>query len=375
MNIEEIVSSSLGQLARDIQPTVPVPAAVRARINRRSRIRSVAAIGVAAAVAGAVILIVAVLRDNTESTPPADQNGIEIVGTPVWMVDDVLHIGDQQYPQDKEVQTALAPVQSGAVYGAGGGDIVYQPMRGAAQVIATDAAFGPAADPDSDLVAWLVWSKPDGRYDLTLYDVGRGGEIWAGPVEATLSGQDNPFGGDPLTPIEWIGANPEGGYTVLYTAHDGQPRRYDAKANGAGMSSEFGTPADDITPDVLAHADRDNRVTFASPTGGDISSVDGIRADGGGLTHDGDYFAGLTSGGDGAITVVDTSTGEARRIDAPDGTAPSQLSWTSDHTLMFLAPDDDQSTSGSVIACDADTLQCANVAQVDDISTVTLPTL
>ena len=33
------------------------------------------------------------------------------------------------------------------------------------------------------------------------------------------------------------------------------------------------------------------------------------------------------------------------------------------------------SSAGSVIACNADTVQCANVADVDDIDTVVLPRL
>ena len=375
MNIEEVVRTSMDRMAGDLQPTMPDPAALRARVNRRSRIRSAAAIGLAAAVAAGVIVGVAELRDQNEPTPPANQ-GIGSVDTAIWMVDGVLHIGDRQYPQDKTITTALAPVQGGAVYGAAGDEIVYQPLVGPAQVIATDAKWGPAADPDSDLVAWLAWSKPDGRYDLWLYDIGRGSEITAMPLEAELTGRDNPFGDNPLTPIEWVGDNPKGGYTVLFAGADDGPRRTDLKANGGGTVREFGSPVYDMTLDVLADADQENQITFTAPAGSDISSVDGVRAEGG-LSHDGAYFAGLNSSGEGgAIAVVDTQTGQTRYIDAPEGSAPSHLSWASDHTLMFLAPNtDDESTSGSVYACDADTLQCTNVADFDDISSVALPTM
>lgn len=56
MNLDEMVRTSLSEVARDIQPTVPDPAAVRASVNRTSRIRVIA--GTALAAAAAVIVII-----------------------------------------------------------------------------------------------------------------------------------------------------------------------------------------------------------------------------------------------------------------------------------------------------------------------------
>ena len=68
MNIEEIVRTSMDQLARDLEPTMPNPAAVRARVNRSRRIRSIAVVGLAAAVAAGAVVGIAELRDRSNGS-------------------------------------------------------------------------------------------------------------------------------------------------------------------------------------------------------------------------------------------------------------------------------------------------------------------
>ena len=70
-----------------------------------------------------------------------------------------------------------------------------------------------------------------------------------------------------------------------------------------------------------------------------------------------------------------THTGETRYIDPPNGTEPTLPSWSGGHTLMFRATELENQPSGFVVACDADTLACANVAEVDDINQTVLPRL
>jgi hypothetical protein len=388
MSIEEIVRASMEQLARDLQPTVPSPAAVRARVNRGRRVKSIAATGLAAAVAAGVLLSVSELRDRSGGSEPTHSVNIGVDADAVWMVDGVLHIGGQAYPQDKPIVTALVPIASGAVYGAPGGEIVYQPADGPAQIVQTygDAnpsagptPVGPAADPDSDSVAILRWSADDGRYDLYVGDAARGNRIDLaqplGDEDWTLPGDPNPFGDHLLAPIYWFGLNPDGSYTTLI--RNGQELwRSDLKPNGAGSLAPLGKAPLDATPDVLANVDADGLLTFTTPSGKTLASVDDVEPDGG-LSHDGTYFASLSSDPEhsGEIAIVNTRTGETRYIGPPSGTVATLPTWSHGHTLMFRATDVATKPSGLVVACDADAFGCENVAAVDDISQAVLPRL
>jgi hypothetical protein len=389
MNIEEIVRTSMDQLARELQPPLPDPASVRARVNQSRRVRSIAVVGLAAAAAAAVVVGLSDLQHSSNGSGPTHPVEIGVDANAVWMVDGVLHIGDQAYPQDQQIDTALVPMANGAVYGARGGDVVYQPADGPAQIVKLTplvghqppdppTPVGPAADPDSDFVAILRWSGDDGRYDLFVGNAARGEQIDLGaPVgdEWPLPGDENPFGGNPVAPIYWFGVVDGGNYTTLIR-NERTLSRYDMKPNGAGTLAPVGRAPLDATLDVVADVDADGRLTFTTLDGEPLSSVDDVEADGG-LSHDGLYFAGFSTSSEhgGAIAIVDTHTGETRYIEPPSGTTPSFLSWSRGHTLMFRAPELASPSSGLVVACDADTLACENVAQVDDITSVVLPRL
>ena len=395
MNTEEILRSSMDRVVRDLQPPVPDPAAVRSRVNRASRVHTLAVAGLAAAVVAAVVVGVDAARDGGRAAPPppaATQDAADIDVEPLWMADGVLHIGDRAYPQDKEIGTALVPVNSGAVFGASDGTVVYQPIDGPARVIdypdGRDITWGPAAGPDTDVVAMFVFSKIDSAHDLSMYDLERDREITAMPIYDILpEGATNPFGGEPLAPIDWVGADPAGGFSALfngpsldYTEQGEDPVkgdpvvwRFHPRGNRGAASLDQVTPAGhDVTMNVLADV-RGNGLSFRTPGEKLLSTVTGVEADGG-LSHDGALYAG--SDPDGGITVVDTRTGSTRHIETPAGALPRHLSWAAGHTLMFHAVDDAGAAStGSVMACNADTVQCASVAEVDDIDTVVLPRL
>ncbi|MGZ8744526.1 MAG: hypothetical protein ACXWXO_16540 [Nocardioides sp.] len=395
MNTDEILRSSMDQAVRDLQSPVPDPAVVRARVNRASRVHALAAVGLAAALVAGVFVGVDTARDGGRSAPPppaATQDAADIDVEPLWMADGVLHLGDKAYPQEKEIATALVPVKSGAVFGASDGTVVYQPFDGPARVIdypdGRDITWGPAAGPDTDVVAMFVFSKIDSAYDLSMYDLERDREITAMPrYDFVPEGTGNPFGGEPMAPIDWVGADPAGGYSALYTGPrldyseqredpvKGDPvvsRMHPRGYRGAATSGPLTPAAYDVTINVLVDV-RGNGLSFRTPGEKLLSTVNGVEADGG-LSHDGDLYAG--SDPEGGIAVVDTRTGTTRHIDAPEGTAHRHLSWASGHTLMFHAVDDaGASSAGSVMACNADTLLCANVADVDDIETVVLPRL
>jgi hypothetical protein len=396
MSTEEIIRSSMDRAVRDLRPTVPYPAAVRARVNRRSRVRAVAVVGLAAAVTVGVVLGVGAARDDGRSAPPPATTGdpdveVDIGVEPLWMADGVLHLGDKAYPQEKEITTALVPVRSGAVFGASDGTIVYQPLDGPARVIdypdGRDIIWGPAAGPDTDVVAMFVFSGIDKAYELSMYDLERDREITAMPrYDWVPKGADNPFGGKPMAPIDWVGADPVGGFSALYTgpsleysdqAEDpvvGDPvvsRMHPRGYRGAATSGPLTPAAYDVTINVLADV-RGNGLSFRTPEGKELAGVDDVRADGG-LSHDGALYAG--SDPDGGIAIVDTRTGTTRHIDAPEATVPRHLSWAGGHTLMFLAANPDGGPEGSVVACNADTVRCASVAEVDDVDRAVLPRL
>jgi hypothetical protein len=394
MNTEEIIRTSMDRAVRDLQPIAPDPAAVRSRVDRASRVHALAAVGLAAAVVAGVFVGVDAARDDGRSPPPppaATQDAADIDVEPLWMAEGVLHIGDKAFPQDKEIATALVPVKSGAVFGASDGTVVYQPLDGPARVIdypdGRDIVWGPAAGPDTDVVAMFVVNKIDSSYELSMYDLERDREITAMPrYDFVPAGTPNPFGGDPMAPIDWVGADPAGGYSALYTGPSldyaergedpvkGDPvvsRMHPRGDRGAATSGPLTPAAYDVTINVLAD-ERGNGLAFRTPGEKLLSTVDGVEADGG-LSHDGALYAGSDT--EGAIAVVDTRTGEVRSLETPDGTVPRHLSWASGHTLMYLTRNSDGGSSGSVVACNADTVQCASVADVDDVDHTVLPRL
>ena len=395
MNTEEIVRTSMDRAVRDLQSAVPDPAAVRARVHRAGRVHALAAVGLAAAVVAAVFVGADAARDNGgRSAPPppaATQDAVDIDVEALWMADGVLHLGDEAFPQDKQIATALVPVRSGAVFGATDGTIVYQPVDGPSRVIdypaGRDIVWGPAAGPDTDVVAMFVRNKTDSSYELAMYDLQRDREITAVPIhDFRPEGAGNPFGGEPLAPIDWVGADPAGGFSALFTAPSleyteqgadpvrGDPvvwRMHPRGNRGAATTSQLTPAGYDVTIEVLADV-HGNGLTFRTSGGKELATVDGVEADGG-LSHDGALYAGSDT--EGAIAVVNTRTGEVRSIEAPEGTAPRHLSWASGHTLMYLTGSSEGGSSGSVVACNADTLGCADVADVDDVDRAVLPRL
>jgi hypothetical protein len=387
MSIEDIVRTSMGQLARDLEPTAPHPAATRGRVNRGRRVRAIAVAGLAAAVAAAIVVSVTDLGHRSKSLGPAHAVVIGVQADAVWMVDGVLHLADRAYPQDQTIETALVPTRDGAVFGASGGAVVYQPAEGEARIVTTYGAahpqggptpVGPAADPDSDAVAVLRWSTDDGRYDLFVGHAARKQRIdLAQPIGDgwKLPGDPNPFGDHLLAPIYWFGAVADGDYATLIRKGR-ELWRSDVKGNGGGSLTPLGDAPLDATLEVVADVTSDRRLAFTTAKGKPLVTVGDVEPDGG-LSHDGGYYVGSSTdpAHAGEIAVVDTHTGDTRFIAPPEGTSQTSLSWSRGHTLMFRAPSADSAPSGLVVACDADTLGCTTVAEVDDIDQVVLPRL
>lgn len=113
-------------------------------------------------------------------------------------------------------------------------------------------------------------------------------------------------------------------------------------------------------------------MTFQTPDGTPLSTFAPIEPDGGGLSHDGRFYVGYSNG---AVAVVDPETGEARTLDLPDGITPFGVTWAQDNTVVMMAlnsgPGDP--VTGTIVACDAQSLSCETAGQLDKDSTAILP--
>ena len=70
MSIEDIVRTSMDEIVSDLAPTIPEPAALRARVDRGRRVRSIATVGLVAAVAAAALVGTGAFRDNRSQERP-----------------------------------------------------------------------------------------------------------------------------------------------------------------------------------------------------------------------------------------------------------------------------------------------------------------
>jgi hypothetical protein len=97
MSIEDIVRTSMEDVASDLAPTVPDPAAVRGRVNRVRRVKAVVAVGLVAAAAAAVVGA-GTLRDRpTEQRPTGPVSpSTSATGQPVRL--DLLRTGQPLTP-------------------------------------------------------------------------------------------------------------------------------------------------------------------------------------------------------------------------------------------------------------------------------------
>lgn len=92
----------------------------------------------------------------------------------------------------------------------------------------------------------------------------------------------------------------------------------------------------------------------------------------GSLSHDGRYYIGYYPRGS---VVIDTATGKGRLLNLGGQSFVMGMTWARGETAVMLAPDvSGDGRSGSVLACDASSLQCQSSEPVDNVTLIALPT-
>jgi hypothetical protein len=198
MNIEELVRTSMKELARDLEPAVPNPAALRARVNRTRRLRSVAAIGLAAAAATAVVVGVSELRKSDSSGPVRQEQIGQSTARPLTYAEGAtLHFGDQDVAMPSNV-LEIDMVDGGAVVRTEDGGIWLTDGTAPEQIgtLGTPAKpFKPdlpfyygdgvgfvVSNNAGSQVGWFEFPQPD-QPELVVYDAETGEETARLPIE------------------------------------------------------------------------------------------------------------------------------------------------------------------------------------------------
>jgi hypothetical protein len=310
---------------------------------------------------------------------------VAVVEDAVWFANGEIHDGSQSYPVPDRLTTDLAPTLHGVAYGVRGATVVYQPTAGSSTVIGRHSHLGPVADPTSDLVAWF--ERKGEQTAVVVVDAEEGTEVVRrdlGDLEVTAPALAISRG---QSPIQWVGANADGGVTVFFVA-DKRPWRFDnERATGEQLTrlqmDDVPSYSVDASLEVLAHAAPHERRTmvFAAATGAGaphsreelLSSVSPLQTDGT-LSHDGSTYAGF--GRDPMPSFVDTASGERRTATASGLVAPFHLAWSRSDVLMFVSPDvsDTNTPTFLVYACTASDASCRLVQSGVRFRDAALPT-
>lgn len=377
MNVDDVVRGSVEQITRSIQPPVADPAGIRARAHRTSRRRTMAGVSIAAVLLVGVSSGVWYVTDRDGSPSPAKPSPTTRVSqTPgqvdaqgaVWYADGVLHDGRGAVRVAGTLDTNLAVVAHGVLYGDDSGQVVYQHQDGSTAVIGDHAPLGPSGDPSSDVVVWF--ENKAGKVDLVVYDVARHHELGRADLGALDIQPPDAMVGRRQPPVLWVGDGQTTESAVYFLA-EGSLWRYDWTSGHAArpLDGRLSRPLD-VGGDVVALAGPGNRnITFKSLQGKELSSAR-IEPDGA-LSHDGRYYVGYAAEG---TAVVDTATGEARLLDVDPYTIVMGMTWARGNTVVMVEPDLNGDGKGSVLACDAVSLQCQGGPQVNDVADIVLPT-
>jgi len=383
MNIDDILRTSVDDLARSVTPPPPDRRGVRARARSTQRRQWVAAAAGTAAVVVGGVAIANGLPDQT-STPPTndpDPRPTTVVpanGSAIWGEAKSVHFGSRQVPAPDGV-FGFGLVEGGAVYSTDSRDakVFYQPADGSdPRQIGDNAQVSPGGDPASGLAAWFEANGKEGS--LVVYDTKIGEEVARTSVPPALRPQDNIiFPG--FGPV--ISLSPSG---VYY--HGPGEEIWVYRWKDRAIPESTGQTKDelfDVAGGVTAQAgSAEGTVEFV--TSGGTTAVSDLPP-GGYLNSDGSLFASvdMNEGGLSGIAIVDTSTGETTSLDVFGSEGRPGLlfgvGWSTDDTLMVKndavsEESGDTNSITQVIACTATTGGCDVVATVKKQSfLVTVP--
>ncbi len=381
MNIDEILSTSVDDLARRVTPPPPDPNGIRARARSTRRGHWMAAAAGTAAVIVGGVAITSGLTDQS-SVPPVDDpkpspsTVIQMNGSAVWSEAKSLHFGSSRVAAPVGV-FGFGLVEDGAVYSTDDRDaeVWFQLKDGGDAVqIGDDAQLSPAGDPTSGLAAWFEEADKEGS--LVVYDTATGEEVTRTSVPPALRPQDNIIfpGFGPVislssTSVYYFGPDEE--IWVYRWREGGEP-----EFTGKTKDELF-----DVAGDVTAQAgSAEGSVEFVTPDG---TTVAADLPSGGYLNPDGSLFASvdMDEGRLPSIVVLDTSTGESTKLDLFDSDGEPGLlfgaGWSTDDTLMVKNMISGKSNggqqTGQLITCAVTTGECEVVATVKQGFFATVP--
>ena len=376
MNIDEILRTSVEELARGVTPPPPDRNGVRAQARATRRRQWVAAAaGTAAVVVGGVAITNGLVDQGSapsvdnptpvDNLTPRPSPVVRTNESAIWSEAKALHFGSRQVPVPDQV-FGFGLVEGGVVYTAytasdrGGSKVMFQPSDGSDATEIGDNAQVTAGDPTSGLVSWVEAQGKDGS--LVVFDTSTGNEVARTSVPPALRPQYTISPG--TSPV--ISVSPT---AVYYHGRDEEIWVYRWRAGGGPEST--GQTRDelfDVAGGVTAQAGADQGdVEFVTPDG--LVTATGLPP-GGYLNPDGSLFASVTgmtpseekSGiRPGGIVVTDTSTGETTELDLfgpGERGFPVGVGWSSNDTLMVIGH------PSEVIACTASTGKCEVVASV-----------
>lgn len=381
MNIDEILSTSVEDLARGVTPPPPNPEGIRARARTARRRQWVAtAAGTAAVVVGGVA-ITSGLPDQG-STPPVDDprptpsTAVLANGSVIWSEARALHFGSRQVPAPDGI-FGFGLLDGAVVYTTSDREakVFFQSSdRGNAVQIGDNAQLAPVGDPTSGLAAWF---EAEGRAgSLVVYDTARGEEVARTSVPPALHPQDNIiFPG--FSPVISVSST-----AVYYHGPDNKVWLYRWPAGGEPESTgKSNDELFDVAGEVTARAGSEKGSVEFVTSAGTVVATD--LPSGGHLSPGGTMFAAvdMKERGMPGIKVADTRSGESTKLDLfGSGGEPGLLfgvGWSDRDTLMVKNIVSDESSGirlpGQMIACTVTTGECDVVATMKQAFFVTVP--
>ncbi|MEJ7773661.1 MAG: hypothetical protein WKF72_02535 [Nocardioidaceae bacterium] len=365
MNIEDLVRSSVNDLARGVAPPPSDLVALQARAGRTRRLR-VAAVGAAAiALVAAVAFGTWALQDSDGPEPAGPQSS----SFPVWkdVGADTAHVGDDTMNVAREVG-APGLTATGLVYVDGAGTAYSQRFDGEPVEIGEDAGAGVVGDPDGRLAAWIDES---GIFPvLVVYDVDAGSER----ARIDLGSVDVQAKESMVSSLPSILSVDE--KEIAYLADDHLWLADPSSGEDPRETSLSANDVVDVDEGVRAVSAPSGKTVQFVAAGGQVVTPSSPMESDGQLSSDGKWFWGFERG-TGAVAVADTATGEVRLLDL-GGKFGFTGAWAYGDTLMVLAQDllgSANEYSGSVLSCQVSTLECDTRATSPNFLTLALPIL
>lgn len=388
MNIDEVLRTSVGELARGVTPPPPNPERVRARA-RATRCRQwvATAVGAAAVVVGGVAIAGGLPMQG--STPPVNNPTSSpstighMKGSAVWSDGTSLHVGSREVTVPDQI-FGFGLVEDGVVYTVAdrGSPVMFQPSDGGhATQIGNNAQLSPVGDPSSGLVSWVEAQGRNGS--LVVFDTTSNDEVARTSVPPALGPNDNIIFPGTSTVISVSST------AVYYYGPDGEiwVWRWPA-AEAPEFTGQTRDELFDVAGTVTAQAgSKEGSVEFVSADGSTSAtavSPGGYTTwgtSGGYLSPDGNLFASLSDESMPRVLVTDTRTGDTTELDLHSSGEelgfPFAVGWSGNDMLMlkYLSSGEAQGTvlPGHVIACTVSTQTCDVVATVKNGLFVTVP--